>query len=47
MPVIIVPKTFKINLIDKVGNEKSVTLSPKEEYKFTMTDGSTFNWPMS
>lgn len=40
MPVIIVPKTFKINLIDKVGNEKSVTLSPKEEYKFTMTDGS-------
>ena len=40
MPVIIVPKTFKINLIDKVGNEKSVTLSPKEEYKFTMADGS-------
>ena len=40
MPVIIVPKTFKINLIDKVGNEKSITLSPKEEYKFTMTDGS-------
>ena len=40
MPVIIVPKTFKINLIDKVGNEKSVTLSPKEEYKFTMSDGT-------
>lgn len=40
MPVIIVPKTFKINLIDKVGNEKSITLSPKEEYKFTMADGS-------
>ena len=40
MPVIVVPKTFKINLIDKVGNEKSITLSPKEEYKFTMTDGS-------
>ena len=40
MPVIIVPKTFKINLIDKVGNEKSITLSPKEEYKFTMSDGT-------
>lgn len=40
MPVIIVPKTFKINLIDKVGNEKPITLSPKEEYKFTLTDGS-------